>query len=236
MFLLLACKKQTDLDCFTSNGSEKTEVRQVGAFNSIDVVDKIDVMIYSGNEYKVEVTCGDHIIKNIITTVEDGTLKLQNINTCNFVRGYKRTIKASITLPYLKFLRNEGVGTSRLADNFVQDTVVVRAESSGDIYVGGTFNQIRTSSHGNGDIYLNGSANSLDVYMFGINFLHAESLNVKDFIFVETYSIGDCYVNTQNTGQLAYNIWDQGNIYYTGHPSAIVNVSHDQGTGRAIQK
>lgn len=236
LFILLSCKKENAFDCFKSNGAEVSEVRELDMFSSIEVDNKIDVTIFKGSELKVEVVAGKHIISNISTKVAEGNLKIKNNNECNFVRGYKKTIRVNITLPYLALIKNDGVGTVRFADDFEQDTLVVRAESSGDIHVNGTFTQIRTSSHGNGDIYINGRTKSLYVYSKGTNFLYAKGLLVKDYVYIETLSIGDCHIQADSLGQLDYNIQDTGNLYYTGEPGLVQNVSSAPGKGRAIKE
>lgn len=237
ILFVLSCKKENAFDCFKSSGSDISETRILGNFNSIELKNKVDVNITNGNDFKIEVVAGKHIIKNISTKVVNGVLVIENENTCNFVRGYKRIVTVNVTLPKLEgIVKNNGVGTIRFEQNYIQDTLVVRTESSGDIYVNGKYNQIRTSAHGNGDIYLNGLCNSLYVYTFGTNYLKAENLIIKDYAFVETLSLGDCYLNVDNIQKFDYNIHRSGNIYYTGNPITINDFSSKDGTGQAIKQ
>lgn len=233
--VLFSCKKENRLDCFKSNGAETTDVRDPGAFSVIEVDNKMDLYIRQGTEYKVEVTAGKNLIKNILTSVTDGTLRVDNNNTCNFVRGYKKNITLNITLPYLKFVKNNAVGTVNILD-FNQDTLVVRTESSGDIHITGNFNEVRTSSHGNGDMYVQGTANRFYVYTNGTNFVYASDLVVKDFAFVQTVSLGDCFVNGSQLQDFSYNIGSSGNVYYSGNPPSITDVSEVKAKGRLIKE
>ncbi len=233
--LFAGCKRENALDCFKSNGPEVTEARDVGTFSIIKLYSKIDLNITKGTGFKVEVTAGKHIIKNIKTTIADDILTIENDNKCNFVRGYKKNITVNITLPYILKVENRGVGTIRFDGNYTQDTLQVRAENSGDIYVNGTYTEIRTSSHGNGDIYLQGSCNNLYAYTYGTNVLKAEELTINNYVFIETISIGDCFVKAPNGGKLEYNIWRDGNIYYLGNPSVINNFKGD-GKGKLIKE
>lgn len=233
---LISCKKENALDCFKSNGATVTEKRNMPPFNVIKLYNKIDIYINQGPDYTIEVRTGKNIIKNIKTTVSDGVLTIDNSNKCNFVRGYKEKISINITLPYLTRSENRGVGTIRFSNTFTQDTLQVMAENSGDTYVYGTFNEIRTSSHNNGDIYLNGTCKRLFGYVFGTNVLNADSLKITNYVFVESISIGDCFINAPNGGILEYNIWRSGNIYYTGNPAQITNYSDGTGKGRLIKK
>jgi len=162
-------------------------------------------------------------------------LTIENNNKCNFVRGYKRNITVNVTLPYLVRIENHGVGTTKFGENFSQDTIQVRAENSGDIHLSGTFNQVKTSSHGNGDIYLSGNCNTLFIYTYGTNVLYGENFVVNNYLFIETISIGDCFVNAPNGGTFDYNIWRNGNIYYKGNPTQINNTNGD-GKGKLIKQ
>jgi len=241
LFLIVvfgSCKKENRTDCFKGNGDDVTEERDLGSFKIIKVYDKINLNIIKGQtqEFKVEVVAGKHVIKNITTKIADNVLSIDNVNKCNFVRGYKRQVTVNVTLPYIVKVENQGVGTVVFAEGYSQDTLLVLAESSGDIHINGNYNEIRTSSHGNGDIYLSGTCNSLYVYMNGINFFRGANMPVTNYIFVETLSIGDCYINATQAQKLDYHIWDAGNIYYTGNPPVINDVSDGTQKGKLIQQ
>lgn len=235
VLFFVSCKRENALDCFKSNGVEVTETRDIGTFSIIVLHDKIDLNVIKGSEYKVDVVAGEHIIKNIKTTIKDGVLRLDNNNKCNFVRGYKRNVTVNVTVPSIVRVESRGVGTIKFSENFTQDTIQLLAENSGDIYLNGTFNQIKTSSHGNGDIYLSGACDRLYVYMFGTNILKAEGLTINTFVFVENISIGDCFINAPVAGILEYNIWRSGNIYYRGNLIAISNPKGD-GKGQLVKQ
>ncbi|MDO8999227.1 MAG: DUF2807 domain-containing protein [Bacteroidota bacterium] len=235
LFFFVGCKKENALDCFKSTGSDITETRDLGAFTKITIYDNIDLNISKGTYFKVDVVAGKHIIKNIKTTVADGVLSIENNNKCNFVRGYKRRVTVNVTMPYIVKAESQSVGTIRFADDFTQDTLQVRAENSGDIYVNGVFNEVRTSSHGNGDIYVSGTCNRLFGFMYGTNILQAENLIINSYVFVETISIADCFINAPVNGPLEYNIWRSGNIYYRGNPTQINSFSNNAGKGQLIK-
>ncbi len=236
IFLLLffiSCKKGHDLDCFKSTGSEVSDTRYPGKFIDIEVKGKIDVNIFQGNEYKVEVIAGKHLIKNISTTLNDTILKIENSTSCNFVRGYKRTITVNVTMPYVAKIYNYGVSSIVMDAGFNQDSMLyVRNENIGDTYINGNFKTVSTSSHGAGDIYLSGSAKTLLIYSKGTNFTFAQNFTVTDQVFISTYSIGDAYFNLQGVASFEYYIWSKGNIFYSGDPQA----SNNLGAGKADGK
>ncbi|PBQ33627.1 hypothetical protein CNR22_18205 [Sphingobacteriaceae bacterium] len=237
LFLFLSsCKKENAVDCFKSNGKEITELRQPGSFTKIDMNDKIDVTLVQGPEIKVEVTAGQHIIKNISTRVEDGILKIQNNNKCNFVRGYKRRVRVKITLPYCYSVINNGVAMLTIEAGFAQDSIRVRAESSGDIHLNGTYDYVKAHSNGNGDVYLNGSCKSLNVFINGTNFLRAENFVISDYVFVQTLSKGDCFFSIDKLNKFEYIIYDKGSIYYKGSPATMSGFVEKDASGKLVKE
>ena len=234
--ICFGCSKDNALDCFKSNGDDYTEFRDLGSFQNIEVYDKIELFIVNGADYKIEVIAGKHIIRNISTKVKDDVLVIENKNTCNFVRGYKRHVKVIVTVPRIKKVFNYGVADVRFDEGYTQDTLNVRAENSGDIYINGKYQEVRTSSHGNGDIYLQGSANNLLVYTNGTNYTHAENFRVSDLAYISSYSLGHAYFNLKGTATFQYYIWSEGNIYYSGNPGTIANLGNSDAKGQLIQR
>lgn len=236
VLLGISCKKENAFDCFKPNGKETSETRSIGIFDSVEVRDKFDVTISSGNDYSVEVTAGKNIIHNISTKITNRHLVIENNNKCNFVRGYKRKMKIHITTPRIKKLYNNGVGPITFDANFKQDTLTVRAENSGDTYINGTFLVVYTSSHGNGDMYLKGSAKQLLVYSKGTNFTHAEDFSVTELVYISSYSLGDARFNVAGSKEFNYYIWSDGNIYYKGNAVLTKELSDGSAKGKAIKE
>lgn len=234
--IFAACKKENAFDCFKSNGDEITITRDVGTFKNIKIFQKIDLRVKQGNEFKLELTAGKNLLSNISTVNNNGIITVKNNNECNFVRGYKKHITVTITVPKIDRVENHGVGTIRFDENFVQDSIFILAENSGDTYLNGTFKRIKTGSHGNGDIYASGSCDSLLIYTFGTNSFKGQNMNVKTYVFIETISIGDVHVNAPNGGMLQCNIWRAGNIYYRGTPAAINDFSDGTAKGKLIKE
>lgn len=235
VLVMLACKPENRLDCFKGTGADVLETRYPGPFDSLDVIDHFDVELSTGTEYKVEVKAGKNIIGNIKTSVKNGELILENLNKCNFVRGYKRKVHIQVTVPKLKKVYHTGVGPLTIR-NFYQDTLNVRSGNSGDMYIYGNFMVINASTHGNGDIYYNGTARELLVYTNGINFVRAENMQVSDHIYISTYSLGDAHFNFSGLKLFDYYIWGTGNIYYTGTPASIVNLGETSTKGKLIKQ
>jgi hypothetical protein len=234
--LCFSCRKENRFDCFKGNGKVVTEERHTAAFSRIHIEDKFETRLIQSPEFHISITCGENIISNIKTKVEEGVLSITNHNTCNFVRGYKESIRITIFSPTVSYLVNDGVGAVEFDSGFKQDSISVRVASSGDVHLRGAFRVIRSSSNGNGDMTISGTTRELFLYTNGINFVNTRALAVTNYMFIHSVTIGDCHINAADTRQFDYNIQGRGNIYYYGTPGVINDYSEPSGTGQLIQK
>ena len=233
---LSACRKENRLDCFKGNGEMITVTRDPGSFQYITIHDNLDVFIRQGPQFRVEVTSGSKIIDDIRTEVKDSALVVENLNVCNFVRGYKKRTSVTITTPQLIKLTHMGVGPVRFDEGFSQETLRMRTESSGDVYISGTYTSLVTSAHGNGDIYLTAKTHQLYVYTYGTNFLFADKLDIDGYVFVQTLSLGDVIINGTRLGLLDYDIQSQGNVRCSGNPNVRNVGGRKDAKGRFIRE
>ncbi len=233
LIFVLACSKDNRFACFTSSGKEITQARQINFFKNIRLIGKVTLIIQQGTEQSVEVFAGQNIIKNIKTKVDNQELVIEDKNTCNFVRGYKREIKVTITTPYLYELVNESVSNIYLRD-FRLDSLYIKAGSSGDNYISGNFKSVRISSHGNGDVYLNGATEAMAIYMNGENYIHATNFLVYGYLFLAHLSQGNCYLNLSETDLFNYSIQSAGNIYFQGKANTSEGTIESNAKGKLL--
>lgn len=219
--MLVSCKKENMCDCVKSNGKDNVIYHDVKDFTCIDVKDKIDIYITQGPEFEVKVEAGANLQKLIRTEVDGETLKVHNDNRCNWVRGYKRKIKMYITAPYFKHIKNAGLGAITSIGTITQDEISIRIENSGDVNLNVDMQKVQGSVHGNGDMYLAGTTKQLFWNYNGTNYLYASGLDVKDYLYLHSLSIGHAYVEAPNNGLMDVEIDRTGNVYYQGSPSQI---------------
>jgi len=142
-----------------------------------------------------------------------------------------------VSLPYLILLRNGGVGTVYLENEFKQDSMYVSLANSGDIHLNVNLNYLHTSTHGNGDIYAKGVVDYSNHYTNGTNYLRLKDLIIKNRIDLNSYTIGHCYINAPTNmagGLMKIEIWEAGNIYYSGNPDSL-NLTR-KGKGELIRE
>jgi hypothetical protein len=233
---LFSCRKENRTDCFKGNGKETMQSRTVEAFKEIHVLDNFEVEVIQSAEQRIEVQCGEHVIDNIGTTVKDSILTISNNNHCNFVRGYKRVFTVRIFTPRIVYILNDGVGAILVNENFTQDSISVKINSSGDFRLRGSYRIIKTVTNGNGDMYVSGKTDQIFVFTNGTNYVNTKELIVKSYMLVHTLTLGDCYVNADGTRQLDCTFQGKGNIYYSGKPGNIYEVREPGAEGKLIQE
>lgn len=221
VFLNWGCKKENMCDCVKSTGSIVTQKREVSGFTCVHAEDKIDVYMYQGPVYDVQVEAGEHLQGLIKTELDGETLKVVNHNRCNWVRGYKHVIRVYVTAPYYKYIDHWGVGTMQTPYPISQDTIACKTHSSGDIRLNLNCKAVICSTHGNGDIYLEGVVNELQNDYSGTNSLYAKDLKVNNYIFLHSNSLGSAYINAPDNGLMDIKLEASGSVYYSGNPNTI---------------
>lgn len=233
LFALISCKKENMCDCVKSTGPINTIYRDVANFNCIYIKDKMDLYLTQGPNFEVRVEAGANLQKLIKTELEGETLNVFNTNRCNWVRGYKHKINVYITAPYFKFIKNGGVGVIESVGTITQDEISLRAENSGDFKLNVNMDKVVCSAHGNGDTYLTGFTKRLESDYTGTNYLYAYDLQIKDYVYLHSVSIGHAQITAPNNGVMDIVIDRSGNVYYRG-TAGVVNLVTNS-TGNLIQ-
>jgi hypothetical protein len=230
--LTYSCDKSSP-DCFKRAGVESSEDRTLTAFKSVRLESNVEVVLRKSTEYKVEVRGPKNLLDKVSTSVNEGTLTIDNHNACNFVRGYKHHLHVIVYAPKYDMITSNSIGNIRTEDDFVQDSIFFYTEG-GDVIINGTFMRLKTGSHGNGNVYFNGVTNDMYVYMNGTNYLYAENGTINSYFFIESISLADAFVKAPTNGTLSYHMWKTGNVYYSGDPAVVDGKK--ESTGCAIKK
>ena len=204
-FTLFSCKK----DKVEGDGSIVTETRNVKNFYSVNVSGSSKVFITQGNTFDVQVKAYENLLPSLMTTVEDGTLKIaykQNTNIRN------DNSEITITMPSLTGLTLQGDGSINTKGQFIgAENFVINASGSGTISMeNGSANNLR--------ITLNSSST---VKTFGFPVQRAE---------VTISGSGNAEINVAKT--LNGTISGSGNIYYKGAAESIT--TKITGSGQVI--
>lgn len=228
-FIANSCKKENLYDCFKPTGPIEIRDKELSGFKRVEVYNKIDLYLEQGSNFQVKIEAGKHVQQNIICTIKDSVLMIENINKCNFVRSPKKKIAAYVTLPYLRSIRSGGTGSVYFTNRFVQDSLEIRVANSGDVHFNADLKFLSTSTHGNGNIYGEGFINYSSHYTNGTNLIDLKSVTIKDRIDINTHTVGNCYINAPLNGPMKIEIWEKGDVYYKGNPTSIELTRHAKG-------
>ncbi len=224
-----SCNKPEASGCFIPAGTIITETRELPSFNSIKMLDNVDVEYVDGDEVFVEVTAGENLISGIDLQVQNTQilidsvpfnirqLVIQNLNTCNWTRSFELPFKVRICLPGLKNIEYRSIG------DFVCSTPIISDTFSINIYEGsGTVNLDLKSKltflnfhYGTADLVVKGFSEINYIYQASYGPVRATDF-ATNFTYLENRGSNDCYVNARIF--LGATISSIGNVYYSGNP------------------
>lgn len=233
VFTLIGCKKHQLNDCFSSAGEDSEETRSLGSFDKIWVGDKLEVVLFqdtSGPE-KMVIKGGENLFEGIVTTIENGELRIDNQNICNFVRSYKKKLVVEI---YLKSLSRIEVATAanvRCNDTIVTPYLNILHHSMGDMNLNIIADEIFVQSLNGAGTIINGKVGVIKASVEGISFLDCRNCDCNS-VFVDTHSPLDCFINANDI--IFVKIYNSGNIYYVKEPSTQKEVNEKTGEGELL--
>jgi len=211
-FALLSCNKEQAPDCFKKAGDDITITRHLDPFESIEWKDYLQIELVSSSEQKVEITGPKNVLAKISTEVESGKLYIENKNTCNVVRSYKREITLRIYSPDFPSLINRGQGNVTIIDTLQCVHFQIENHHAAGLISGIVdCDTLRLLSHtGPVDVTLKGRADYAELFSQGIGYVDAGEL-VANSVLVNNSSIND--VRVYPTEYLFAFIGSRGNIY-----------------------
>ncbi len=231
LILQNGCKKSPG-DCFTATGEITKETHRLEQFNSIKMLDNIDVELVSGNSPMLEVSAGKNLLEKIETTVVDGELIIKNNNHCNFVRSYDKPLSVRVYFQQIDSIEYRSVGNLICLDTIINpDTFKIDVyEGAGNINL--LLNNYRTHlSFHYGTASLTASGYSQLAYIYQVSFgpIDARDL-ISSFAYLENNSTNHTWVRA--TTVLEATINSIGNVYYFGDPQTALSGS---GSGSLIR-
>lgn len=226
LILLNSCNSIDD--CFHGTGDESIEDRSPGSFTGIYLTSNIHLNIHISNQQRVQVTAGENLQKGIEVKTENGILRLDNNNKCNWVRSFKPRITVDVWTPTLSTLfMEDATGDVNFADTLKEQNFRFDGYSSM-----GTVNLlldcfIATIATHNGPLDVNARGNASVQYHYNAGFgvINCNELR-SDNIYINNKGSNDSKINCENI--LEVTIEKTGNIYYRGNPSTIkTNITGD---------
>jgi putative autotransporter adhesin-like protein len=192
-------------------GRRTTQTRDVGPFDTINVVGDIDVEVVPGADGTVKVTAGDKVIDRVVTETSGRTLDVR-IRDRGIVIGSDpfKDVHIEASSDALNTIRITGSSDVKLG-RVDHRQFAVEVNGSGDIEATGTVENLIMSIEGSGDAHLfDLRARTADVTLEGD---------------------GDAEVNVSD--RLNVRIAGSGDVRYRGHPVVQQSVAGDGDIGPA---
>ncbi|MCX6305993.1 MAG: DUF2807 domain-containing protein [Bacteroidetes bacterium] len=228
--LLSGCGKDGG-KCVSSTGTIVRQDRGISAFDSIRVLDNVNVILLQDSVNHVTAEAGENIVGGIVTELSGRELVLRNTNRCNWLRSYSKPVNVYVSVKNLLKIHYESSGDISCTDTLRSGYLKIDMWGGCgtidlNIHVGDGF---FIQHMGTATLVLHGVCNISSVFAGDYGLLQLSGLKTG-FTFVTNSGSNNCYVNANQS--LEATITSIGNIYYSGNPWNIK--SEITGAGRLI--
>lgn len=226
IFCLVSCDTEDGWDCTQTAGALIQRTIEVDAFNKILVNRDVELILKQGDDFKVIVETGEHLISDVTVRVINNRLELSDDNSCNYVRDYGIT-KIYVTAPDIKEIRNSSQFEVRsdgvlsypslllISEDFTQS----EAFAVGDFRLEVAMEGLRISSNSISSYYVSGTVNNLEVRFFaGEGRFEGEHLIAQNVTLYHRGS-NDMIVNPQQS--LSGEMLGTGNVISMQTPPSV---------------
>ena len=231
---LIGCKKPNERSCFKSSGKQVTKTLVKGDFTNLILHPFVEYELIQDSINYVEITCGENLFPFIDVQIQDSALTIMNNNTCRFLRGYDKNVKAKIHINLLYNIYYDGTNNVYSDDTIKASYCTIKMrEAGGDMNLKLKCKELYVSkSNSTGLLVLKGRTNKARYENTSLNKFDASQLVVRDSIFFLNQGYGDMYLYTKLIDVFG-RIENQGNVYYYGQP-ALTQIE-EKGKGKFIE-
>lgn len=230
LVIFLSCKKAEDRPCLKFVGEESTKTIHLNKTDSLYLFDNIEYTLIPDTENFVELKGGENLLNHIELLNYSKKLEVRNKNTCNFMRSYKKKIKALIHVKEINYIHFEGTEVLSNQDTLKSGELrLVIRDGAGPVDL--TIKNGYTSAavtHGWGDFTLRGTTYSAFLNCNTNSFCNTVNLIVDTELNVYSNTGGNMTVNAEGSNLFA-TLNRDGDILYKGDPSSIQVESNSEG-------
>jgi hypothetical protein len=211
------------------NGSEVSEMRQVAAFNKIEIDGVFRVFLRQGDHEALTIEADEAVAEHIISKVQNETLILQMEDDTDF--GDIEPVKIYVTVRDLQSLSNKGVGTIKCEQALKLDQFMLICEGVGAIDLKLSANRLVVKSETVGAITLAGKVTEADITHNGVGVLQAFELLTRN-LKLSSNGVGAAEVYASES--IDIDAKGVGSVQYKGNPKIKNIVSEGIGKVAAV--
>lgn len=205
------------------NKKVTVEVRELPAFNSVDIGGSITVEIQLGETQEVRVETDENLQDNVSAKVSDGILFLKSNTLKNPTR-----LNAYITMTDIEFLKASGATDVKSVSLITADELKVVASGATSVDLGVEVEYLESIVSGAADLSLSGKAKTHKLEVSGAGSLKGKSLVTSKSIY-HVSGAADASLNV--TDELIGEKKGAADISYIGNPSTSITSSGKKDSG-----
>jgi len=228
--LTSGCQKE-GAGCVQGRGDQSEEIRTLSTFTQLYVEGRVNVRLFADSADYVRVAYGQNGLAGIQTIVSDDTLRISEVNQCDWFKKIDPLPLVEIHYSSLNSIFSQSAAEVRFMDAYVGDTLRIEIEdAAGSMYILAESERVNILVHtGATDVTLKGSSTQLYVYNSGYGPIHAEEC-VARTATVHNNGTSDTYVRAWES--VFTQIYHLGNIYVSGDPA--LTRWHEEGGGQVF--
>lgn len=234
-FALIACKKSEDRACMKSTGDPATKTILLEHFDRMYLGPHIQFNFIQDSTEKIVLEGGENMLNLIDASIFDNKLTITNSNKCNFLRTYKKHVKATIHFKELVNIEYDGTREAFCLDTIHAEYLsVTMNESAGKLNLLVNAKVLYAGVNKNwGNFDIKGEVDFLKISLQGNGFGSTYGLKVRDSIYVISNSGENVMINADNV-MIKTQTMSSGDIWYKGTPTQINHQS--LGSGQLLNK
>ena len=216
-----SCKKPENRTCFKTSGDFSERSVFLGAFNRLDLRERMQFVLIQDSMNKVVIQGGKNLLNLVEVTENDGLVTVVNHNRCNFWRNYAMP---TVEIHFTRLINLNFEGTERLynQDTLFTDYLTLTLKDGGgtvDLKVK-ALDIKAENTYGWGNMVLRGTTQTLRANLMGDGSFDVEGLHVSNSLKWITVSSRDQKIRADGV-PLQVQIDGSGNVRYWGNPSSI---------------
>lgn len=230
--IAFSCKSPEERTCFKGSGELVRETVSLPEFSSIEIHDRIRVILIQDTLDYAVIETGSGLIQHIELSVRDGRLYIDDHNVCDFVRSFTYPVNVFVHFRKIDTFWYYGAGSVYTADTLKIDSLSLNCqEATGKVEFLVNTRKLYVNLHtGVSEFIVSGKTDELYAYSRGTAPIRLENTPAR-YVWTNNFSAMPFYVRPQET--LVALIQYKGDVIYYGNPSVIDERNMEYG-GRLI--
>jgi len=226
---LTSCSK-----CAKKVGDISEKNIQLNQFHSVRVTGNFAIKLVQDSSFTLKLTGGEGILENVEYEIVADTLRISNLNKCNFLSNYAKNITLEIGCGELTKLAMSNPGSLENKTTLSSNDLLLEIRECGiKMDLEGDFNKLSVLMDiGTPTLNLKGTTDELVINESSFGHIYAFGLISKN---TSIYSSGTGLININSTDFLKVQYNGSGIIRYRGTPANVEIAIADNSTAQVLE-